>query len=599
MKKFMTIMLCVLLVGTLFVSCGKKASTTETEVAATPATTAPAAATPAPATKAAEPVAKTAEPAAKPAATTATEAPAATASPKTEGTNVAAQPAKNANEIVFRIANGAEPESLDPALIQGVPEHRIYEGLFEGLVANDPKDASPVPGVAESWSSNEDGTVWTFKIRKDAKWSDGVPITAHDVVYSWLRELDPATASPYAWFPCMFVKGANEYNSGKAGKDAVAIKALDDYTFQMELLGPLPYAIGALTHYSFAIVPEHAIEKYGTAWTDPKNFVGNGPYVLTEHVAQDHVTLSKNPMYWDAKNVKLDKVIFIASDSDATNYKMYKNGELDWDTNVPLDSLAEASMRDDYHNSVQLATYYYTFQTQKAPVNDAKVRRALSLAVDRQALVDGVTKAGQIPAWGIVPEMAGYEALPFPNGDDHQADIEEAQKLLADAGYPNGVGFPTISILYNTNEAHKKIAEFIQQEWKNNLGINVTLENQEWQTYLSNRNEGNFIVARAGWVGDYQDPNTFLDMFITGAGMNGGKYSNDTYDLLINEAARMPAGADRFGALRTAEDIMINQDQALMPLYYYVTLNLVDTNKWGGWYPNTMDYHPVKDIYLK
>ncbi|MFA7168297.1 MAG: ABC transporter substrate-binding protein, partial [Sphaerochaetaceae bacterium] len=257
MKKFMTIMLCVLLVGTLFVSCGKKASTTETEVAATPATTAPAAATPAPATKAAEPVAKTAEPAAKPAATTATEAPAATASPKTEGTNVAAQPAKNANEIVFRIANGAEPESLDPALIQGVPEHRIYEGLFEGLVANDPKDASPVPGVAESWSSNEDGTVWTFKIRKDAKWSDGVPITAHDVVYSWLRELDPATASPYAWFPCMFVKGANEYNSGKAGKDAVAIKALDDYTFQMELLGPLPYAIGALTHYSFAIVPEH------------------------------------------------------------------------------------------------------------------------------------------------------------------------------------------------------------------------------------------------------------------------------------------------------------------------------------------------------
>jgi oligopeptide transport system substrate-binding protein len=195
--------------------------------------------------------------------------------------------------------------------------------------------------------------------------------------------------------------------------------------------------------------------------------------------------------------------------------------------------------------------------------------------------------------------MAGYTALPFPNGDDHDADIVEAQKLLADAGYPNGVGFPSVSILYNTSEGHKKIAEFIQQEWKNNLGINVTLENQEWQTYLSNRNAGNFTIARAGWVGDYQDPNTFLDMFITGAGMNGGRYSNDTYDLLINEAARMADGPDRFGALQTAEDIMINQDQALMPLYYYVTLNLIDTNVWGGWYTNTMDYHPVKDIFKK
>ena len=168
--------------------------------------------------------------------------------------------------------------------------------------------------------------------------------------------------------------------------------------------------------------------------------------------------------------------------------------------------------------------------------------------------------------------------------------------MLAQAGYPNGVGFPTVSILYNTNEGHKQIAEFIQQEWRNNLGIRVRLENQEWQTYLSNRNEGNFQVARAGWVGDYQDPNTFLDMFITGAGMNGGKYSNEIYDVLINEAARMPAGEDRFGVLSTNEDIMINEDQAIMPLYYYVTINMID-NKWGGWHNNTMDYHPIKNIY--
>jgi len=171
--------------------------------------------------------------------------------------------------------------------------------------------------------------------------------------------------------------------------------------------------------------------------------------------------------------------------------------------------------------------------------------------------------------------------------------------LLSDAGYPNGAGFPTISILYNTNEAHKQIAEFIQQEWRNNLGINVTLENQEWQTYLSNRNQGNFVVARAGWVGDYTDPNTFLDMFLTDGGMNGGKYSNDVYDLLINESARMGAGSERMKVLRIAEDIMINKDQALMPLFYDVTMNMVDTTKWGGWFTNTRDYHPIKDIYRR
>ncbi len=194
--------------------------------------------------------------------------------------------------------------------------------------------------------------------------------------------------------------------------------------------------------------------------------------------------------------------------------------------------------------------------------------------------------------------MAGYKALEFPFDSMDEA-VEQAQKWLAQAGYPNGAGFPTVSILYNTSEGHKQIGEFIQQEWKKNLGINVVLENQEWGTYLNSRNVGDFQISRAGWVGDYQDPNTFLDMFITGTAMNGGQYSNEVYDILINEAARIDNPADRFGVLRTAEDIMINEDQALMNLYYYVTLNMIDTNKWGGWYGNTMDYHPVKDIYLK
>mgnify|MGYP001202172283 CR=1 FL=1 len=337
-----------------------------------------------------------------------------------------------ATKVVFRITNGAEPESLDPALIQGVPEHRIFEALFEGLVANDPETALAVPGVAESWESNEDGTQYTFKLRKNAVWSDGKPITAHDVVYSWLRILDPATAGPYAWFPCMFLAGATEFNAGEAGPEAVGIRALDDYTFQMDLIGPLPYAVDALTHYSFAIVPKHAIEKFGSAWTDPANFVGNGPFVLTERVAQTSLTASKNPKYWDADAVKLDKVIFYSSDSDTTNYNMYLNGEIDWATNVPPDQLNAAQMRDDFQLAPQLATYYYVFQTEAAPINNVLVRKALSYAVDREALVEGVTKAGQIPAWGIVSPMAGYPGLEFPFETMDEA-ITMAQDMLAKA----------------------------------------------------------------------------------------------------------------------------------------------------------------------
>jgi len=499
---------------------------------------------------------------------------------------------------VFRISNGAEPESLDPAFIQGVPEHRIFTSLFEGLVAIDPITALAVPGVAESWTISADMRRYTFKLRKDALWSDGKPITAHDVVYSWLRVLDPETVAPYAWFPCMFIAGAQEFNDGRAQAKAVGIRALDDHTFQMDLIGPLPYTLDALTHFSFAIVPKHVIEKYGSAWTDPANFVGNGPFLLSERVAQISITVKKSKTYWDKVNVHLDKVIFYSSDSDTTNYNMYLKGELDWVTNVPLDQLKAAQMRSDFQKAPQLATYYYVFQNEKTPINNVLIRKALALAIDRTALVEGVTKAGEIPAWGIVPPMAGYKALSFPFADQGKA-IAEARKLLSKAGYPNGVGFPTVRILYNTNEAHRQIAEFIQSEWDKNLGIKARLENQEWQIYLANRNLGNFIVARAGWVGDYTDPNTFLDMFLTDGGMNGGKYSNDVYDLLINESARMGAGSERMKVLRIAEDIMINKDQALMPLFYDVTMNMVDTTKWGGWFTNTRDYHPIKDIYRR
>jgi len=496
--------------------------------------------------------------------------------------------------VEFRLNNGAEPESLDPHLISGVPEHRIYRSLFEGLVTYNPEDASPLPAVAESWESSNEGTTYTFKIRKGLEWTDGVKIDANTVVDSWIRMLDPATAAKYAWFPNMFIKGAEEFNSGEAGADAVQIRAIDDMTFQMDLVGPLPYVIGALAHYSFAIVPMHAIEKHGTAWTNPENFVGNGPFVLEQWVPQDKITVVPNDKYWDADAVKLDKVVYLPIEDLSTAHNMYLNGEIDWDTNAPQDQIEQIQFRDDYHATPQLGTYYYVFQNEKKPFDDPRVRRALAMGFNRKNLVEKITKAGQIPAYSMVPDMAGYPAIA-----DNYEDVEEAKKLLAEAGFPGGEGFPPFEILYNTSEAHKKIAEYIQSEWKNNLGIEVSLLNQEWKTYLNTRTQGDFQVARAGWIGDYQDPNTFLDMFISGAAMNGGRYSNAKYDELIRKAATMEDGPARKAVLAEAETTFIKEDMGIMPIYYYVTINMIDLNKWGGFHHNVLDTHPMKDIYLK
>ncbi|MBN2658236.1 MAG: peptide ABC transporter substrate-binding protein [Spirochaetales bacterium] len=510
------------------------------------------------------------------------------------GKEEAAEVAKVKEPVEFRLNNGAEPESLDPHLIQGVPEHRIYEALFEGLIIYNYEDASPLPGVAESWEASNGGTTYTFKIRKGLVWTDGVKIDAHTVVDSWIRMLDPATGSNYAWFPNMFIKGAEAFNSGEAGADSVQIRAIDDMTFQMDLLGPLPYVIGALAHYSFGIVPMHAIEKYGNDWTKPENFVGNGPFILESWVPQDKITVVPNEKYWDAEAVKLDRVVYLPIEDQNTSHNMYLNGEIDWDTTAPQDQIEQIQFRDDYHATPQLGTYYYVFQNEKKPFDDPRVRKALSMGFNRKNLVEKITKAGQIPAYSMVPDMAGYPAT-----SGNYEDINQAKKLLAEAGYPGGEGFPAFEILYNTSEGHKKIAEYIQSEWKNNLGVNVTLLNQEWATYLSTRNMGDFQVARAGWIGDYQDPNTFLDMFISGTPMNGGKYSNPKYDELISKAATMADGPERMSVLAQAEKIFIEEDMGVMPIYYYVTINMIDLNKWGGFSFNVLDTHPPKDIYLK
>ncbi len=493
----------------------------------------------------------------------------------------------------FILNNGTEPQSLDPSKIQGVPEHRIYMALFEGLVGYDPETNAAVPGVAESWTRSADQTVITFKLR-DCTWSDGVKITAQTFVDSWLYYLAPETAAEYAYMPAMIIKGAEDYNAGKAGKEAVGIRAVDDKTFEVQLVGPVAYAVDMMGHYAFACLPMHAMEKYGADWIKPGNFVGNGPFVLESWVPQEKVTVVPNDKYWNKENVFLSRITFLAIENDTTAYQKYKNGEMDWSTGIPLEMIDEVKLRDDFQTAPQLSSYYYYLNMNDPVLKDVRVRKALTMAIDRQELVDKVTRGGQIAADGYCPPMPGYT----PAKGNHY-DVAAAQKLLAEAGYPNGQGFPKMTIIYNTNEAHKKIAEYVQQIWKKNLGIDVVLENLEWATFLDERQSNNFAIARAGWVGDYQDPSNFLELFLTESGNNDGRYANPEFDAAMAKAASMPAGQARLDVLMEAEEMLVTRDQAIIPFYFYVSQNLIDLDKWDGWYMNTQDIHPYVGLKLK
>lgn len=496
-----------------------------------------------------------------------------------------------ADSADFIMSNGAEP-TLDPSLMTDVPSTNVGLGLFEGLMQYDPVTSKGTPALAESYTVSPDGLTVTFKLRK-AQWSDGHPVTAGDFVYSMKRILDPATGAEYAYMPAMVIKGAADFNAGTGSFDQVGIKAIDDQTLEYTLTGPAPYFVDMTAHNAFWPVPQWAIEKSGTEWTKPENIVTNGPFLLREWKPQEYIFMVKNAKYWDAKSVKLRGIKILASDNDSTNYNMYKDGTVDWMHGIALSKIDEIKLRPDYQVSAQVGTYYYCFNVTRKPVDNPLVRKALAAAIDKQTLVDKITKGGQIPTDAFVPPMEGYTPQ---KGQGY--NVEEAKKLLAEAGYPNGKGFPTLTIVYNTNEGHKAIAEYIQQQWKDNLGINVTLKNMEFKTFIDLRSkQHDFTICRHGWVGDYLDPNTMLDLFITGGGNNDGLYSNPEYDRLI-EAAKTAKGADRMAILQQAEAIYMG-DQGSIPIYHYSNQDLIDTSKWGGWTANPIGFHPFKYIYKK
>jgi oligopeptide transport system substrate-binding protein len=323
--------------------------------------------------------------------------------------------------------------------------------------------------------------------------------------------------------------------------------------------------------------------------------VGNGPFVLKEWIPNNRLVVVPNDKFWNKANVHLTKVTFLPIDDQNTVYQAYLNGEIDWNTNVPLARIDEVKLHPDYQSAPQLGTYYYYINLRDhQPLKDVRVRKALSLAFDRDELLNKVVKGGQIPAYAYSPPMPGYTPA-----ECAKFNIAEAKKLLAEAGYPDGRGFPTFEIMYNTLDLHKTIAEYIQNAWKTNLGINVQLQNVEWATYLEQRHTPRMQICRAGWIADYMDPSNFLEIIISNGGNNAGHYANPKYDELLRKAADMPDGPERNAVMNQAEDLAIVQDQAIIPIYHYVTQNMINLSKWDGWHTNSLDVHPYTGIKLK
>ena len=617
----------------------------------------------------------------------------------------------------FTFVSGAEPETLDPALMTGVLESRFASALFEGLTTANPRDLSVEPGMAERWTVSDDGLVYTFFLR-EANWSNGDPVTAHDFVYSWRRVLEPETAASYA-YQLYYIKNARAYNSGfnrlqrveivdwpglraklaRAGRQGavcpggrrilglcpadvrealvgpsdpaldepplaalndllarrdfyepqlfrgvalpeeakallrrprdalsfhqvqrlnrlvleaaypaeIATRPVEDYTFDsvgvraegprklvVTLERPTPFFLSLTWFMTLLPVNSRCVEQHGDTWTRPGTIVTNGPFLLQDWRINRRLRLRKNPSYWDAAKVRLDTVDALTVESSDTGFNIYETAGADLLTAVPLSLADVLPARSDYHSSTYLNTYFYRFNVTQPPLDDARVRRALTMTIDRERVTRYITRGGETPAETFVPlGMPGYtpgRGLPF--------DPERARGLLADAGYPDGQGFPEIELLFNTSEAHKDIAEVVQDMWRRHLGIRVRLVNQEWKVYLANTRGLQYQVARSTWIGDYCDPNTFLDMFVTGGGNNRTGWSDPRYDALIADAAHEPAPARRMELLRRAETILCAEAAPIAPIYFAVSNNLYRPYV-HGIYPNVLNQIMLKRVWVE
>lgn len=507
----------------------------------------------------------------------------------------------NKNKILL-LTVGSEPRTLDPQQAQGVTEHHIIMAMIEGLVAPSIDDqAKVVPGMADRWEHNDDYSVWTFHIGENRKWSNGDPVTAHDFVFSYKRMLTASFGAQYSE-NLFILKGAEDYYRGKITDFAqVGAKALDDHTLRIELVGPTPYLLSLVQHDSWLPVNPKAILSFGkidtrdSKWTSAENFVGNGPFKMKNWRPNDVIEVVRNPFYWDAENVKLNGINFYSIENLNTSERAFQAGQLHKTDQVPLDKVPyyrrthpELIRIDPYEG-----TYFYRINVARKPLNDPKVRLALNLAVDRDAIVKNILREDQKPATGYTPPgMGDYKPL-----NKISYDPARARQLLAEAGYPNGKGFPKFTIHFNTMESHRAIAEAIQQMWKEELNIDVGLENQEWKVYLDTQNNKNYDLSRSAWIGDFMDPVTFLSMWTTGNGNNNTNWGNPKFDALIEQAARTGDPNARLEILHQAEDLFLSEAPVVL-VYWYTNAYLLQPSV-QNWNPLVLGNHNYKYIDLK
>lgn len=504
-------------------------------------------------------------------------------------------PSRPRADLVF--INGAEPETLDPVIITGQPEGRVVNALFEGLCSFDEKGHAQ-PGVAESWNISPDGKTYTFHLRPDAKWSDGTPVTAHDFVASWQRTLTPATGSQYNYmlFP---IRGAQAFADGKTTDfSQVGARAQDDRILIVELESPTPYFLDLCAFPTLFPVPVKLIEKEGDNWIKPGRIINNGAYLLKSWRINDRIELEKNPHYWNAAQVALDTVDILPISKDTVAFNFYTSGlaDLVMDKGLaPVSLLDELKGRPDFHAAPFLGVYFLRFNSEKGPFADPRVRKAFSLVIDKNLIVQKITRAGETPATGFVPPgIEGYESIP---GLGYNPD--EARRLLAEAGFPGGQGFPLTTYLFNESAQNEAIAIELRNMWQKELGVSINLARQEWKVYLNSMSTLDYGIARSSWVGDYPDPNTFLDMFLTDGGNNRTGWSSAEYDRLIATAAAETDPTARLAILRQAEELLVAGETPICPVYFYVGIQFYDPNKIGGISPNVLDEHPIKSMFRR
>lgn len=500
----------------------------------------------------------------------------------------------------LRFGQLSEPESLDPRLATGQPEMQFLLQMYEGLTTYDANN-NAIPAAAEKWDVSPDGLTYTFHIRKEAKWSNGDPVTAQDFEYAWRTLLSPELGSRYAEM-LFYVKNGEAYNSGKAKAEDVGVKAIDNNTLEVTLQEPTPYFPQLTACYSYFPVHKKTVEADPNWASDPKTMVTNGPFTLTNWVHNEKAEFVKNENYWDASKVKSKKLEFAIVENNTTRVSLFENDQVDITLDPPPSEIERLLSEKKAVIEPQLAIYYYDFNVNKAPFDNPKVRKAFTLAIDREAIVSKVTRGSQKPAAAFVPfglpEIEQGSDFRKAGGDFYKDnDIQTAKKLLAEAGYPDGKGLPPITLTYNTHEGHKAIAEAIQEMWKKNLGVQVELENQEWKVFLKTRAAGDYQVARDGWTGDFPDPLTFLSLLTSNNGNNNAHWKNPQFDQLIKQAKSTSDPAVRVKTMHDAEKLLMDE-MPVMPIYHYTVAYMIKPNV-KGLVRTVTDYIYFKEAYVE